>query len=128
MFLALIIQVFRLVNNTDYFLIDWEKEKEMGKFEIGKNKKEVSVWRKVLLVNELYELSVSRLVSLEVVILVSLLFLEGLDWMNLKFMIPNTQTLTSDEALLANPVLSYFLITFLALTTSLVQLRISIHI
>lgn len=64
MFLALIVQVFRLVNNTDYFLIDWEKDKEMGKFDVGKNKKEVSVWRRVLLVNELYELSVSRIVNL----------------------------------------------------------------
>ncbi len=52
--MAIIILIFNLVNNTDYFLIDWEKEKEIGKFPIGHNKKEVSVWRKVLLVNELY--------------------------------------------------------------------------
>lgn len=51
---AIFIMVFKLVNSTDYFLIDWEKEKDSGKFDIGKNKREVSVWRKVLLVNELY--------------------------------------------------------------------------
>ena len=48
---AIFIMMFNLVNSTDYFLIDWEKEKELGKFEINKNRKEVSVWRKVLLVN-----------------------------------------------------------------------------
>ena len=30
---------FKVVNYTDYFMIDWEKEKEMGKFEIGRNRK-----------------------------------------------------------------------------------------
>ena len=43
-----------MVNYTDYFLIDWEKEKEMGKFEMGRNRRQASVWRKVLVVNELY--------------------------------------------------------------------------
>jgi hypothetical protein len=52
--LAVFIQVFNLTNTTDYFLIDWEKEKELGKFEMGRNQREVSIWRKVLLVNELY--------------------------------------------------------------------------
>jgi hypothetical protein len=48
---ALVIMIFRLANSVDYFLIDWEKEKEMGKFELGQNKQEVSVWRRVLVVN-----------------------------------------------------------------------------
>lgn len=30
--LAIIIMMFNLVNSTDYFLIDWEKEKDLGKF------------------------------------------------------------------------------------------------
>lgn len=51
MLVAVMIYLFNLTNTVDYFLIDWEKEKELGKFEIGKNKKEVSIWRKVLLVN-----------------------------------------------------------------------------
>lgn len=51
---AIFITFFRIVNSTDYFLIDWEKEKDIGKFDIGRNRKEVSVWRKVLLVNEIY--------------------------------------------------------------------------
>lgn len=37
--------------DVDYFLIDWEKEKEVGKFDVNKQRKEVSVWRRVLLVN-----------------------------------------------------------------------------
>jgi uncharacterized membrane protein len=36
---AIIILIFNLTNTTDYFLIDWEKEKEMGKFEMGRNKR-----------------------------------------------------------------------------------------
>lgn len=51
---AIMIMIFRIVNYTDYFLIDWEKEKELGKLGAGRNRREVSVWRKVLLVNELY--------------------------------------------------------------------------
>ena len=57
---------------------------------MGKHKKEVSVWRKVLLVNELYELTVHRNINIEMVSLFALLFLQGLDWMNLSYLIPNT--------------------------------------
>lgn len=32
MMLAVFIQMFNLTNTTDFFLIDWEKEKELGKF------------------------------------------------------------------------------------------------
>ena len=49
--LAIFIVFAKLTFYTDYFMIDWEKEKELGKFEIGQNRKEVSVWRKVLVVN-----------------------------------------------------------------------------
>ena len=51
---AIFIQFFRIVNFTYYFMIDWEKDKEMGKFDMGRNRKQASVWRKVLVVNELY--------------------------------------------------------------------------
>jgi len=37
--LAIFIMIFNLVNSTDYFLIDWEKEKDLGKFEVNKNRK-----------------------------------------------------------------------------------------
>lgn len=57
---------------------------------MGKHKKEVSVWRKVMLVNELYELTVYRNINIEMVSLFALLFLQGLDWMNLSYLIPNT--------------------------------------
>jgi hypothetical protein len=38
---------------TDYFMIDWEKEKNESKYDIhlGNSKRQLSVWRKVLLVN-----------------------------------------------------------------------------
>lgn len=39
MVVAIIIFTFNLANSVDFFLIDWEKEKELGKFEMGKNKK-----------------------------------------------------------------------------------------
>ena len=119
---AMLIMAFNLVTRTDYFLIDWEKEKDIGKFELGKNKKEASVWRKVLLVNELYELTVARMMNIEVVVLVSLLFLEGLDWMNLDFQVPNTANLSRDDKLVSNRVLSYFLITFFTLASAYLQL------
>ena len=48
---AIFIVFFRVVNSTDYFLIDWEKEKELGKFDVGRDRREISVWRKVLVVN-----------------------------------------------------------------------------
>jgi hypothetical protein len=32
MIVAIFILMFNLTNYTDYFLIDWEKEKELGRF------------------------------------------------------------------------------------------------
>lgn len=124
---AIFILMFNLVNSTDYFLIDWEKEKDLGKFEINKNRKEVSVWRKVLLVNELYELSVSRTINIELVSLLSVLFLCGLNWINLNSMLPNT-TLINDTNISTSPILSYFIITFVILAIALLQFRKSLTI
>ncbi len=50
MIISVWIKIYYL-GDVDYFLIDWEKEKDVGKFDVNKHKKEVSVWRKVLLVN-----------------------------------------------------------------------------
>jgi hypothetical protein len=45
--------VYDLGPITDYFMIDWEKEKNESKYDIhlGNSKRQLSVWRKVLLVN-----------------------------------------------------------------------------
>ena len=45
--------IYDMGSTTDYFLIDWEKEKNASNFDInmGHNKRQASVWRKVLLVN-----------------------------------------------------------------------------
>jgi hypothetical protein len=48
--ISLWIVIYNL-GEVDYFLIDWEKEKDFGKFDVNKKKKETSVWRRVLLVN-----------------------------------------------------------------------------
>ena len=92
----------------------------MGKFEMGQNKKEVSVWRKVLVVNELYELSMNRLINIEFVSLLSILFLEGLHWINLNANIPRTSPLVSDNTQQNNPILAYFIITFTTFTIAIV--------
>lgn len=86
---AIVIMVFRMVNYTDYFLIDWEKEKNLGSLDVGRNRKEVSVWRKVLLVNELYEISMNRIINIEFVSLFSLVFLSSLNWIKLNSMTPS---------------------------------------
>ena len=54
MLFAVFLLIYDLGSTTDYFMIDWEKEKNIGNFDIGHQKKQASVWRKVLLVNELY--------------------------------------------------------------------------
>ena len=48
---AVFLLIYDLGKTTDYFMIDWEKEKSFGNFDVGHQKKQASVWRKVLLVN-----------------------------------------------------------------------------
>lgn len=92
---------------------------------MGKNKKEVSIWRKVLLVNELYELAVSRIINIETVSLFSLLFLAGLGWIDYNQLIPNTFVdLISDRAYTTSAILSYFLISFVIFAVAAVQYAI----
>lgn len=52
-FLSVIMLIYDLGAVTDYFLIDWEKEKNLSNFNIHmeNNKSQISVWRKILLVN-----------------------------------------------------------------------------
>eukprot|EP00919_Chromeraceae_sp_WS-2016_P068617 GHVR01162444.1.p1 GENE.GHVR01162444.1~~GHVR01162444.1.p1 ORF type:complete len:122 (+),score=6.12 GHVR01162444.1:1522-1887(+) len=38
-FFSVLNLIYDLGTTTDYFLIDWEKEKDIGKFDIGNNKK-----------------------------------------------------------------------------------------
>lgn len=70
--------------------------------------------------NELYELAVSRLYSVEVTLLFVGLFLEGLKWSNLKYMVPSTQV--KDVTGTENVVLSYFINSFLYLVIALGQI------
>lgn len=87
------------LSEVDYFMIDWEREKDNRKFEVGKDRKKTSVWRKIHLVNQLFELAVSRKINLYFLTLFSLFFLSGLDWINLSYQIP---TITSLSSLPAN--------------------------
>lgn len=50
------------------------------------------------------------------------MFLEGLQWSNLKYMIPNSQVDILSSV--TNPVLAYFIISFLLITISLLQVVI----
>jgi hypothetical protein len=111
------------LSEVEYFLIDWEKEKDVRKFEVGPERKETSVWRKVLIVNELYEHAVRQTVDVHLVTLFALLFLKGLEWMNLEYTIPNTSDLTSlsSTSYKDNVVLSYFIITFVFFAVGSVQ-------
>lgn len=66
------------ITKSEYFLIDWEKPGQVNtKFPINQeiNKNKVSIWRKLFVVNELYELSISRLYNLEFTLLLVGLFL-----------------------------------------------------
>jgi len=60
----------------------------------------------------------NRLINIEFVSLFSILFLEGLHWINLNANIPNTSPLQSDNTLQNNPILAYFIITFVTFTIS----------
>ena len=64
MLFAIFFLIYDIGSTTDYFMIDWEKEKRIGNFDVGNQKKQASVWRKVLVVNELYELTISRLINI----------------------------------------------------------------
>ena len=88
---------------------------------MGKNKKEVSVWRKVMLVNELYELTINRNINIEMVSLFALLFLQGLDWINLSYTIPNTSEIINGEINSSHVLLSYFLISLIITSIALLQ-------
>lgn len=70
--------------------------------------------------NELYELAMKRHSSVEFTLIFSGLFLEGLKWSNLKSMIPSTNIDSSDFT--SNPVLAYFITTFLLTVISLCQI------
>ena len=75
--LSLFETVWRIAS-AEYFLLDWEKPKENpGKFSTQHNNKEVkpSIWRRLFVVNELYELAMKRLCSVEFTLLFSGLFL-----------------------------------------------------
>lgn len=61
--------------------------------------------------------------NIEFISLLSLLFLEGLNWINLKWNIPNTFPLTSDNTLETNNILAYFIITFVIFAIALIQFR-----
>lgn len=74
------------------------------------------------MVNELYELSVSRIINIEMVSLFSLLFLSGLDWINFNLLVPNTSyDLKNDNGYYISPVLSYFIISFVIFAIALIQ-------
>ena len=114
MLFSIVLLIYDIATTTDYFLIDWEKEKNNSKFDVntGYNKRQISVWRKVLLVNELYEMTINRLINMEFVSLFALLFLSALKWINLSYQIPNVENLDNDSSSTKNVVLAYFIITF----------------
>lgn len=51
--LSVFLLVYDLSTVTDYFLIDWEKEKNLSNFNThtANTKSQISIWRKILLVN-----------------------------------------------------------------------------
>ena len=80
----------------------------------------------MLLVNELYELAVSRIINIETVSLFSLLFLAGLGWIDYNQLIPNTFVdLINDRSHTTSSILSYFLITFVIFAVAAVQYGIN---
>ena len=74
-----------------------------------------------MLVNELYELTINRNINIEMVSLFALLFLQGLDWINLSYTIPNTSEIINGEINSSHVLLSYFLISFIITSIALVQ-------
>lgn len=115
--------IYDLGTTTDYFFIDWEKEKNESNYNInmGNNKKQISVWRKVLLVNELYQLTISEAINISLTILFGIFFLDGLSWINLSYQIPNISNIQSDSTSTQNNVLAYFIITFIFFIIAIIQ-------
>jgi hypothetical protein len=76
--LASCLELIWKITKSEYFMIDWEKPGQAAaKFSINSElrKLKTSIWRKLFVVNELYELSVSRLYNIEFTLLFMGLFL-----------------------------------------------------
>jgi hypothetical protein len=63
----------------------------------------------------------NRLINIEFVSLLAVLFLAGLKWINLNYNVPTTAVLVTDNTLESNPILAYFIITFVIFVIALVQ-------
>lgn len=52
-FFSVMLLIYDLGSATDYFIIDWEKPKDLSDDEIKevRNRRPISVWRRILLVN-----------------------------------------------------------------------------
>jgi meckelin len=80
--------IYRLVEqcNADIFIIDWERSK--GQLLREEKNASVSMWRSIFVANELNELQNLRRWSPLMCMLIIMLFLEGLQYMNLTLMVP----------------------------------------
>ncbi len=58
---------------------------------------------------------------MDLVVLLALLFLKGINWINLDYSIPNVDNLSNQSTDQRNFVLSYFIITFITFIIAVLQ-------
>jgi hypothetical protein len=87
--LSIIYKIAFEQSNFDVFLIDWERPKlaYSNGSRVGAN-----AWRSLFLANELNELQVNKLISIEFTLILYVFIMEGFGWKNLATQDPNLTT------------------------------------
>ena len=132
-----VFDIIRSQSNIDILFIDWETPNRIlkpGSDQVkavmdeieGHNpnnfyKFSVSAWRTLFVANELNELQSTRYVSIEFTLLFMLFFLVGLGWEQLATAQPNLEVSEEDTSSPRNPVLRFFLTSFLILIIGYTQ-------
>ena len=86
-------------------------------------KKYISAWRTIMVANEFSELQSSRYISIELTLFILLFFLKGLSWEDLARAKPQMTVNDTGISLVPfNPILRFFLTSFLFLIIGYLQL------
>lgn len=120
--------------NTDIILIDREQPQDAFRPGVDRitaaiyrdnsdYRKYVSAWRTLMVTNEFAELQSSRYISIELTLFFLLFFLKGLSWEDLARAKPQMTVADTGISMIPfNPVLRFFLTSFLFLIIAYVQL------
>ena len=107
--------------NADYFVIDWERPRVTAATgEGGGSKSSVSMWRSTFVANELNELQSRRSFHVLLVVLIVIVFVEGLGYNRLALSIPNAELTVADAFIVTEPLLRVAVGAFFWIIVSLV--------